>query len=446
VKYELLSFMQRSVGNSATGRWLGLQATTASIARQADAGVADASPADAGPRDAGVPLAGGVPPTAEELEQARLRAADPATMADSDLGPALELARRDHDQARASQITAQIRDRDDGVGFGVGLPGALPRGQGGAALVTPEVALEMLENVLAGRPPFRPELGVGGSSWFVTEGSPYTGVGAENVIPVQAELISTEGGTVYQQADLDRIYGEEAARARPEVELQVRDRFRIQTGRDAPAELSNALVDRIERQLRGLAERRMWERIGREVAGSSSKVGEVVLPAGGRFSAVAGRFKVVADAAKIRLRGGPMPLLRAIETSGVVSPVPALSEATEELARTLRLAGRVRSVLRVGGRILVVVAIATDIYEIIVAEDHLEATIVSAVGWAGASAGAAAFSALWTLADTAGPWAWVGHGVGVLVSGAAGYWVGANVTRYVYRLVVPSRGQIRAAQ
>jgi hypothetical protein len=101
-------------------------------------------------------------------------------------------------------------------------------------------------------------------------------------------------------------------------------------------------------------------------------------------------------------------------------------------------------VLRLGGRILIVVAVAHDLYEIVTAEDHLEATLVSATGWAGASAASTAFSALWVPADTAGPWAWLGHGVGVLVSGGIGYWAGSSTTRYVYRLIVHTSGQVRS--
>jgi len=108
----------------------------------------------------------------------------------------------------------------------------------------------------------------------------------------------------------------------------------------------------------------------------------------------------------------------------------------------MRIAGHVRTVFRVGGRILIVFAVAHDIYRIVVAEDRPEAVITTVGGWAGAAAGAAAFSALWTPADVAGPWAWAAHGVGVLVSGAVGYWVGAESTRYVYRLIVQSDGNV----
>jgi hypothetical protein len=397
---------------------------------------------DAGAGGSGESLPGGVPPTPAELEASRLRSIQPSALEDQDIGPAFELATQEGDWQRAAAIVTQLRERVVDLGFGVGLPAVLPRGQGGSALVTPAVALDMIENMIRGRPPFAPELGVGGASWFVTEGTPYTGVGSGNVVPVQAELVNASGGRVYQQSDLDAIFAEEEARARPEVEAQVRERFRIRTGKDAPARLSNALAEKVAYQLRRLAERRMWERIGREVAASPRKVGEVVLPAGGRFSALAGRFKIIADATRIRIRGGVRPLIEALRPHA--TPVPALEAEAAALARSMAIAGTVRAVFRVGGRILIFAAVAYDIYRIIIAEDKLEAVITTVAGWAGAAAGAAAFSALWTPADTAGPWAWAAHGVGALVAGGIGYWVGAEATRYVYRLVVQTQGEVRA--
>lgn len=196
----------------------------------------------------------------------------------------------------------------------------------------------------------------------------------------------------------------------------------------------------------------MWERVGRQVAASPQQVGEVILPGGNVaaertggavvFSDRPGRFTLVGDARRIRLRGGLRPLLDAIRTSPGVTPIRELEESAEELARSLRLAGQVRSVFRIGGRILIIVAIAHDVYRIITAEDRVEATLESAGGWAGATAASAAFAALWTPADVAGPWAWVLHGVGMLVSGAIGYWIGSRTTRTVYRLIIRTTGEV----
>lgn len=236
---------------------------------------------------------------------------------------------------------------------------------------------------------------------------------------------------------------EQTTQAWPEVEAQVRERFMAETGREAPALLSNSLRERIARQVRGLAERRMWTQVGQRVAASPERVGEVILEVGGRFSSAPGRFTIVADPARIRLRGGLRALLDTVRESPVVRPVPELEQSAAELAAALRVAGQIRSVMRIGGRVVIIVAVAHDLYQIITADDRLEATLVSATGWARASAASAAFTALWTPADTAGPWAWLGHGVGVLVSGGVGYWAGSSTTRYVYRLIVRSSGQLR---
>jgi hypothetical protein len=418
-------------------RTLGTDAAMVSVAEMSMYAAAN----DAMQLDGGS-VSGGVPPSPEELDQARLRSVPPGELRDEEIGPALMLAHGAGEQLRYAQLLAQLRDRHESSLPGVGLPVALPRGSDGHAMVTPEIALSILENSAKGQAPFRPELGKGGCSWFVTEGSPYTGVSGAHTVPVQVELLIPEGVIRFEQADLLRLFAEEEARGRPEVEQQVRERFRIRTGQEAPAQLSKTLAERVERQLRGLAETRMWERVAAQVRASPAGAGEVILPPGGKFSNQPGRFLIIARAEYIRLREGLGPLLEGIRRSGGGSPLPELEKSAEELARNLRLAGRVRHVLRVAGRILIVVAIAADIHEIITAEDHLEATVVSAAGWAGATAASTSFAALWTPADTAGPWAWAAHGVGMLASGAVGYWLGSSTTRHVYRLVVRTRGQV----
>lgn len=147
------------------------------------------------------------------------------------------------------------------------------------------------------------------------------------------------------------------------------------------------------------------------------------------------KFLVVADPKKIKLKGGPQPLIAQLEVQGLKAE-PVLVEAAEAMANSLKWAGRVRTVLRVGGRIMIVVAIAADLIKIYYAKDHTKAVFESVGGWAGASAGAAAFTALWAPADVVGPWAWAGHGVGVLVAGGIGYWIGSKTVRTVYELVV----------
>jgi hypothetical protein len=178
----------------------------------------------------------------------------------------------------------------------------------------------------------------------------------------------------------------------------------------------------------------MWTRVGEQIAASQQKVGEVILEQGSRFSDSPGKFTVVADASKITLKGGIAPVVDGLAKAGV-SAEPVVVEAAAALANKLKWAGKVRTAFRYGGRILIVVAVTLDLIKIHRAQDKVKTTITSVGGWTGATAAGAAFAELWTPADVAGPWAWAVHGVGTLVAGGIGYWVGSEITRTVYELV-----------
>jgi hypothetical protein len=307
-------------------------------------------------------------------------------------------------------------------------------GTAGETAATPEVALKILENYSKGQPPFKPELGKGGASWFVTEGNPYVGIGRDKTVNVSAELGPTKDALRLREADLLEIFERELANTQAEAEAA----FRQHNGIPADKPLTARLLKQLNRKYgfrEKFAESRMWDRVGERVAASQSKVGEVILQ-NSRFSTSGnGKFLVVADPAKIKLKGGPQPLITQLEAQGLKAE-PVLVEAAEAMASSLKWAGRVRTVLRVSGRIMIVVAIAADLIKIYYAKDHTKAVFESAGGWAGAAAGAAAFSEMWTPADVAGPWAWAGHGVGVLIAGGIGYWIGSETVRTVYELVI----------
>ena len=183
-----------------------------------------------------------------------------------------------------------------------------------------------------------------------------------------------------------------------------------------------------------LTESRMWDEVGRRVRESAAKVGEVMLQ-NSRFSKDGnGKFLVIAEDSKIKIKGGAETVIRAMEAAGH-SAEPVLVEAAQELASRRKWAGRVRAVFRHGGRILIVVAAANDALYIYYARDKLKAVITVAGGWTGATASAAAFAAWFAPADSAGPWAWAAHGVGTLVAGGVGYWIGSETTRTIYELV-----------
>jgi hypothetical protein len=181
----------------------------------------------------------------------------------------------------------------------------------------------------------------------------------------------------------------------------------------------------------------MWEHVGEQVHASESGVGEVILE-NSRFSRSGnGRFAVVRDRANIRLRGGIRGFLAALEARGV-HPDPTATNVALEVATRQKWAGRVRGAFRYGGRILIVVALAGDAYRIVTARDTTRTVISVAGGWAGATAAGALFAEVWTPADTAGPWAWAVHGVGTLLAGGIGYFVGSETTTTVYDLAVES--------
>lgn len=342
------------------------------------------------------------------------------------------------DLERLSAVEHELEKRASAPGgWGMTAFGQPPAvGTSGETAITPEIAVKILENYSKGEPPFRPELGKGGASWFITEGNPYVGIGADKTINVSAQLAPTKGTLTFREADLLAIFEAERLNTATEAELVFRQRHGIPA--DKP--LTTRLLKQLDRKYGfrdKFAEARMWDRVGEQVAASPSKVGEVILQ-NSRFSTTGnGKFLVVADPTKIKLKGGPQQLIAQLEAQGKKAE-PVVIEAAEAVANKLKWTGRVRTVLRVGGRIMIVVAIAADVIKIYYAQDRTKAVFESVGGWAGASAGAAAFSAIWTPVDAAGPWAWAGHGVGVLIAGGIGYWIGSETVRTVYELVVES--------
>ena len=322
------------------------------------------------------------------------------------------------------------RDTGEDEGFGVALPKGASPTRAANTNVSPDVALKIIENHAKGEHPFKPELGKGGASWFVTEGAPYTGIDPSKSIEVPVELVPTPGQLRFDEARLQEIYNEEVQRTSAEVEAKYRE-FK---GLNKETPLNSKMRKGLQRFQERFAESRMWDRVGEMVRASEAKAGEVILQEGSRFSKTPGKFGVVADASKIRLKGGVGPLVETLDRAGV-SVEPVVLEAVTKLSTKMKWAGRVRGAFRYGGRILLVLAIAQDVYKIYYAEDKLKAVITSLGGWAGATAAGAAFAAWFTPADTAGPLAWAAHGVGTLVAGGIGYWIGSETTRYIYELV-----------
>lgn len=342
--------------------------------------------------------------------------------------------------ARVDQVEDEFERRTN-FPSGVGAASLLnlPREPGGSTPytaantnVTPDVAARILENVSKGEPPFKPELGKGGVSWFVSDGNPYVGVSPEKSVTVPIEVKNEAGVMRFGERELIELYNRERPEALKLAESQYRERRGL--GPDEPITSKKGL-NAIERNANAIAENRMWDTVAAKVKASDSGVGKVELK-GSRFSKQGdGEFTIVRDAEDIRVKEGIPKLLETLRGQGVEAE-PVVIEAAEALAKQQKWSGNVRGVFRVGGRVLIVVGLANDAYKIYTAKDKVKAVVESAGGWAGATAAGAAFAAWFTPADAAGPWAWAAHGVGTLIAGGVGYWAGSETTRTIYELVV----------
>lgn len=103
-------------------------------------------------------------------------------------------------------------------------------------------------------------------------------------------------------------------------------------------------------------------------------------------------------------------------------------------ART-KAAGRAFRLLKWGGRIFLVVAIAADTYEIYEAENKAKTITKKAGAWAGAMAAGSVAAAEASPLLGGGPWGWLGYGVITGGAGILGYIAGGEVTETVYEWV-----------
>jgi hypothetical protein len=310
-------------------------------------------------------------------------------------------------------------------------PGAQGALTGAGVKVTGEVGIKILKNLSEGKVPFNPELGKGGASWFVSEGNPYTGTSAAKNVDLPVEIKKGGNQVRFDETALLRLFEQQKNR----LDMNALERgYRQYKGVPEGQPLNAKQREGFARLVEKTAESRMWDEVGKIVRNSSEKVGEVVLK-NSRFSRSGdGAFLVVADGSKIQIKGGIEAVVRALETSGH-GVEPVVLEAATKLATRMKWAGRVRAGFRYGGRILLVLAVAADTFYIHQATDQKKAVVSVAGGWVGATAMASAFATWFTPADVAGPWAWAAHGVGTLIAGGIGYWVGSKTTSTIYELV-----------
>ena len=169
-------------------------------------------------------------------------------------------------------------------------------------MVTKEVALAILRNAAMHQHPFRPDLGLGGVSWFVTSGDPHTGIDDSKIIQVPVRLTVPPNAIIFDEDRLIVIHEAQMDAQRALITQQVIAIYPQQHGGlPAPGVLTRAMRGQIDWRLRKAAERQMWLEVAGSIRISPSGVGVVNLPAGGRFSRNEGQFTIVADPAKIQL-------------------------------------------------------------------------------------------------------------------------------------------------
>lgn len=348
---------------------------------------------------------------------------------------------------QGDEVTPEDRERDEellgdlrlGPGLGwsewsiwnVEWPMEPPPATPGRLMVKPEVAFKMLENLAAGLPPFRPDLGKGGCSWFTTEGAPHVGIDATKNIPVEVQLTRGSDWMVLREAELRQLF----QRFMTEVQAEAEAKFRQLKGIPEGQSFNSRLRKEFARFHKRFAESRMWDRVGQVVQLSDAKAAEVILEPGSDFSKTPGRFAVIADRSLIRLRGGPAPLVKALAAAGF-RVARGLLEAIKQAMLRIHPELELVEVIRVGGRLLILAAVVADVFKILYADDKLKATIQTLAGWATATMFAETFAWWWAPADVAGPEAWVVHVVGTLASGGIGYFVGSWYAGELYEIAI----------
>ncbi|HSW23396.1 MAG TPA: hypothetical protein VLJ62_11560, partial [Burkholderiaceae bacterium] len=339
----------------------------------------------------------------------------------------------------------QSREADPSVPAGAAVGLVLPQVQNrlpgvpGRAGVLPEVAQSILGNVAQGRPPFNPDLGqVGRVSWFVTQGDPYVGNNTAKSVTMPVEIANTSGKPPVQfgERQLLEIFNRRMTEAMATAEAQLRER----TGKVNNSEpLSKTNLKEISRNARGIAELAMWTEVGETVRASESGIGKVKLDKSMFSKSGDGEFTLTSKAENVRLpKGSAAQLVEAIKARAAPAEAGVL-EAAEKLASNEKWGGRVQGAFRVGGKVLIVVGLTTDAYRIYTATDKVKTSVEVAGGWTGAAIAGGAFAAWYAPADLAGPWAWVGHGVGTLVAGGIGYFAGSEIAKTAYELTIEGK-------
>lgn len=122
-------------------------------------------------------------------------------------------------------------------------------------------------------------------------------------------------------------------------------------------------------------------------------------------------------------------LVKAI--AGALAPESAAPAALIEQAKVISK-GNAFKVIKFGGRLLLIVAVAADLYELYEADFEAKQVVTKAGGWAGTLAAGAVAGESASPMLAGGPWGWVAYGVTVVGAGVAGYFVGSEAAETIY--------------
>jgi hypothetical protein len=326
--------------------------------------------------------------------------------------------------------------------------------------VTPAVAMKFFDNLAAGRPAVKPEIGnVGRASWFVTQGEPYVGANRGGTVPLNVRLAApgrvitfSEGQmqSLYQQhrnallvryaenwrnlagLDVDITDVQEIRRAArlpasgwapvaPDLPPSGIPRGLPQTINAIPAQIRGGVVSSADQAARFL----MWNDLGEIVrAAGPGTQGRVDLTRS-LFSRVNnqflnGEFAIVAQGEAIALEGGVNHVLQSVASSDEAA---AVVRPETFRGRALRFAFEHGKAIKGG---LFFVGVGIEGYNVAVSDDRPRAAVAGAggLGLSMAVGGAVLTKAAPLLA--LGPVGWITFGLLVLAVGAASYWIGSS--------------------
>lgn len=297
------------------------------------------------------------------------------------------------------------------------------------ANLTPDIAEKFLRNVSEGKKPFEEDdrKESDGVYWFespINEKPEDDGARRPTWIPV--EIVDDKPSFTLNADELANAYEEQMTKATAALKAKLLSRYKAHR-------IDNTAV--VTWYARRIAEREVWKFVGAKVVASDEGIGLLELKAP-PFDDVIGSFIVVRDPSDVHVPDAVPRLVETLVRHGMEAE-PYVLKAASVLIATMKEAGQVRAAFQIGGRVLLVIKLAKDTYKIVHARNKVKASVEVIGGWAGAAAAGSTFAHFFVPAHLmAGPAGWAMHGIGTVLAGAFGYWIGTSVCTWAYELVV----------